>query len=55
MHPIYKKFIGKSKKYHAHDEPTPARSATSSHPRVPRRCPSCKRWEVVTDEGANPA
>ena len=52
MHPIYKKFIKRSKKYHAHDEQN--RSSVGDIVRI-RECrpiSKSKSWEVIDDAGA---
>jgi len=52
MHPLYKKFISRSKKYSAHDENNACKVGDSVKI---RECPpisKTKTWEVVTDEQA---
>ncbi len=52
MHPLYKKFISRSKKYSAHDENNVCKVGDSVKI---RECPpisKTKTWEVVTDEQA---
>ena len=51
MHPIYKKFIRRSKKYHAHDEQN--RFKIGDHVRIQECAPisKLKQWEVLA-EGA---
>ena len=49
LHPLLKKIVRKSKKYHAHDEGNVIK--TGEQVRI-RECPpksKLKRWEVVTD------
>jgi small subunit ribosomal protein S17 len=49
LHPLLKKIVRKSKKYHAHDEGNAIKSGEQV--RI-RECPprsKLKRWEVVTD------
>ena len=43
MHPLYKKFIRKSKKYAAHDEQNSCRSATPCASRSAARSASARR------------
>jgi len=51
MHPIYKKFIRRSKKYAAHDEGNAAKVGDVVKIRECRPISRRKRWEVV-GEGA---
>ena len=51
MHPIYKKFIRRSKKYAAHDENNAAKVGDVVKIRECRPISKSKRWEVV-GEGA---
>ena len=49
LHPMYKKFIRRSKKYAVHDEEnrfSPGDKVTS---REARPCSKRKTWEVITD------
>jgi small subunit ribosomal protein S17 len=49
LHPLLKKIVRKSKKYHAHDEENGVKMGEQV--RI-RECPprsKLKRWEVVTD------
>ena len=49
LHPLLKKIVRKSKKYHAHDEANGVKMGEQV--RI-RECPprsKLKRWEVVTD------
>jgi len=52
MHPIYKKFIVRSKKYLAHDESNQVK--TGEHVRIQETRPLSKRkrWEVISDSAA---
>lgn len=52
MHPLYKKFISRSKKYSAHDENNVCK--IGDNVKI-RECPPIsknKSWEVITDEQA---
>ena len=51
MHPIYKKFLKKSKKYAAHDENNASKTGDQVFIRECRPLSKRKTWEVVT-EGA---
>jgi small subunit ribosomal protein S17 len=51
MHPIYKKFIRRSKKYSAHDENNTHKIGEEVNIRECRPISKRKRWEVVA-EGA---
>jgi small subunit ribosomal protein S17 len=51
MHPLYKKFIRRSKKYAAHDEANGAKVGDVVQIRECRPISKRKRWEVVS-EGA---
>ena len=52
MHPIYKKFIVRSKKYLAHDETN--RSKVGDNVKIRECRPISKRkcWEIIADEAA---
>ncbi|MBM3541690.1 MAG: 30S ribosomal protein S17 [Alphaproteobacteria bacterium] len=50
MHPIYKKFVRRSKKYHAHDEGNACKSGDVVRIRECRPLSRTKRWEVVREE-----
>ena len=52
MHPVYKKFIVRTKKYLAHDESNQVKSGQNVKIRECRPISKRKRWEVVTDEVA---
>jgi small subunit ribosomal protein S17 len=53
MHPIYKKFIVRSKKYLAHDETN--RSKVGDNVKIRECRPISKRkcWELVSEEAAS--
>jgi small subunit ribosomal protein S17 len=51
MHPIYKKFIRRSKKYAAHDEANAAKTGDTVRIRECRPISKNKTWELVKDEG----
>ena len=51
MHPLYKKYVKKSKKYAAHDEANACKAGDTVFIRECRPVSKRKRWEVVT-EGA---
>ena len=55
MHPVYKKFITKSKRYLAHDADN--RFKVGDRVEIIERAPLSKRkrWEVVVDAAAAPA
>ena len=51
MHPIYKKFIRRSKKYHAHDEANAYKGKVGELVRI-RECrplSKTKSWEVLVE------
>jgi small subunit ribosomal protein S17 len=51
MHPVMKKIVRRSKKYHAHDE---ANAAKEGQTVTIRECPpksKLKRWELIPGEG----
>lgn len=50
MHPIYKKFIRKSKKYAAHDETNSIKVGDEVKIRECKPISKRKTWEVITDE-----
>lgn len=52
IHPMYKKFITKSKKYAAHDESNVHRIGDQVRIRECRPVSKNKRWEVVQPEAA---
>lgn len=52
MHPVYKKFITRSKKYAAHDELNTFKAGDFVKIRECRPVSKSKTWEVVADESA---
>jgi len=52
MHPLYKKFIVRSKKYLAHDETNQIKTGTKVTIRECRPLSKRKRWEVISVPGA---
>jgi small subunit ribosomal protein S17 len=51
MHPVYKKFITRSKKYAAHDEANRFKVGDRVRIRETRPISKTKSWEVVTEAG----
>jgi small subunit ribosomal protein S17 len=49
MHPVYKKFIVRSKKYLAHDESNNVKAGEMVRIRECRPMSKRKRWEIVSD------
>ena len=49
MHPIYKKFVRRTKKYAAHDEANAHKVGETVRIRECRPISKRKRWEVLTD------
>ena len=49
MHPVYKKFIKQSKKYHAHDEGNACQVGETVRIRECRPISKTKTWEVIRD------
>ena len=49
MHPLYKKYVKKSKKYAAHDENKASKLGDQVFIRECRPVSKRKTWEVVTD------
>lgn len=49
MHPLYKKYIGRSKKYHAHDEKNQFKEGDVIRIQECRPISKLKRWEVLYD------
>jgi len=49
MHPLYKKYIGRSKKYHAHDEKSQFKAGDIVRIQECRPYSKLKRWEVLYD------
>ncbi len=52
MHPLYKKFVRKSKKYHAHDENNAFKVGDLVRIQECRPISKLKSWEVVADAAA---
>ena len=52
MHPVYKKFITRSKKYAAHDEGNHFKTGDVVRIRECRPLSRSKTWEAVLEEGA---
>jgi len=52
MHPIYKKFVRRTKKYAAHDEANAHKVGETVRIRECRPISKRKRWEVITDAGS---
>ncbi|HUA53914.1 MAG TPA: 30S ribosomal protein S17 [Candidatus Sulfotelmatobacter sp.] len=52
MHPVYKKFITRSKKYAAHDETNRCKVGDRVQIRETRPISKTKCWEVVGDQAA---
>jgi small subunit ribosomal protein S17 len=52
MHPIYKKFIRRSKKYHAHDEDNTFKAGDTVRIRECRPISKTKCWEVIIEPTA---
>ena len=52
MHPVYKKFIMRSKKYLAHDESNQVKVGDRVKIRECRPLSKRKRWEVLTGDAA---
>ena len=52
MHPLYKKFVTRSKRYHAHDEKGGFKTGDTVWIRECRPLSRLKRWEVVADDAA---
>lgn len=49
MHPVYKKFIKRSKKYHAHDESNAFAEGQVVRIRECKPISKTKSWEVIAD------
>ena len=49
MHPLYKKTIRRSKRYHAHDEANRFKVGDTVRIRECRPLSRLKRWEVVVE------
>lgn len=52
MHPVYKKFISRSKKYAAHDEANTAKVGDVVRIQECRPLSKTKRWEIVAEQAA---
>ena len=52
MHPVYKKFIKRTKRYAAHDEANASKAGDKVFIRECRPISKTKRWEVVSEEVA---
>ncbi|HUL08591.1 MAG TPA: 30S ribosomal protein S17 [Candidatus Acidoferrum sp.] len=52
MHPIYKKFVRRTKKYAAHDEGNVHKVGETVRIQECRPISKRKRWEVVSDTGS---
>ncbi len=55
MHPLYKKFIKRSKRYHAHDEANTAKTGDIVRIRECRPISKTKSWEILADDAAGAA
>jgi small subunit ribosomal protein S17 len=55
MHPVYKKVVRLSKKFHAHDEAGNHKVGDTVRIRECRPISKLKRWEVLVDEPATAA
>jgi small subunit ribosomal protein S17 len=53
MHPVYKKFIRRRKKFHAHDAENKWKVGDTVEIRECRPVSKLKRWEVVAGERAS--
>jgi len=53
MHPLYKKFVTRSKRYHAHDEKGGFKTGDTVWIRECRPISKLKRWEVVAEDAAS--
>ena len=52
MHPVYKKVIRRSKKFHAHDAANLCKVGDTVRIRECAPISKLKRWEVIADEAA---
>jgi len=52
MHPIYKKFVRRTKKYAAHDEGNVHKVGETVRIQECRPISKRKRWEVLSDSGS---
>ena len=48
-HPLYKKFIKRSKRYHVHDEDNQFKMGDIVKIQESRRLSKFKKWEVISD------
>ena len=48
-HPLYKKFIKRSKRYHVHDEDNQFKMGDIVKIQESRRLSKSKKWEVISD------
>jgi small subunit ribosomal protein S17 len=55
MHPVYKKFVVRSKRYAAHDENNRFKVGDKVRIRECRPISKSKRWEVVAEPAAEAA
>jgi small subunit ribosomal protein S17 len=55
MHPLYKKIVTKSKRYHVHDEKNAFKVGDVVRIRECRPISKTKRWEVLVDGEAGAA
>ena len=55
MHPLYKKFIKRSKRYHAHDEANTAKTGDIVRIRECRPISKTKSWEILAAAAAGAA
>jgi small subunit ribosomal protein S17 len=53
QHPVYKKFIRRSKKYHAHDERNVFKEGQSVRIQECRPLSRTKRWQVLYEDTAS--
>ena len=53
MHPLYKKFIKRSKRYHAHDQANHHKVGDVVRIRECRPISKTKSWEVLAEETAD--
>jgi small subunit ribosomal protein S17 len=53
QHPIYKKFIRRSKRYHAHDESNAIKVGQTVRIIESRPLSKTKRWLVLTEQAAS--
>ena len=49
QHPVYKKFIRRSKRYHAHDESNAIKAGETVRIIESRPLSKAKRWVVITE------